>query len=157
LEESGLPDHTSCNGVRMVPSTIDKALLQNPQTLINTLQTVIGKGSDHNTVALFLDQMEELFGGEAEDRQLADAFLSHLFGATRKGVLTVIATIRSDLLHHCYGHADMLTVLKGPGHYPKYRKNKSTVTRKSTVFTQPVIATNPAPITNSFPIPPASQ
>jgi hypothetical protein len=143
LEETGLPGDQSCTCLRMVPSHGDQpfdalvralhgvvesaglnpseianALLENPRTLPATLQSVITSGFERDALVLFLDQMEELFVGGTEDRQLSAAFLAGLFAATQEGVLHVIATVRSDLLHHCYGHADMLSVLKGPGHYP---------------------------------------
>ena len=143
LEKTGLPGDQSCACVRMVPShgdqpfdalvralhgaiegaglnptEVGKALLQNPHALPATLATVIRAGFDQNALVVFLDQMEELFGGGTEDRDLSAAFLASLFAATGQRALYVIATVRSDLLHHCYGHPDMLSVLKGPGHYP---------------------------------------
>ena len=143
LEESGLPGSTSCACVRMVPShgdqpfdalkgalhgaieraglnphEIGKALLQRPHMLPDTLKTIISAGIDRDALVLFLDQMEELFGGESKGKDLAASFLTSLFAATQQNALYVIATVRSDLLHHCYGHSEMLSVLKGPGHYP---------------------------------------
>ena len=142
LEKTGLPNDQSCTCVRMVPShgdqpfdalvralhgaieraglnpsEIGKALLENPGTLPATLQTVISAGIEADALVLFLDQMEELFVGGPEDKDLSTAFLAHLFAATQQGVLYVMATMRSDLLHHCYGHPDMLSVLNSPGHY----------------------------------------
>lgn len=143
LEEIGLRGSENCACVRMQPShgnqpfdalvralhdaiegaglnwkEIGSSLTARPDRLPTKLKTIISKGMNGAALVLFLDQMEELFVGGPEGRALTDAFLANLFAAARGGVLTVIATLRNDLLHHCYRHADMLSVLKGPGHYP---------------------------------------
>ncbi len=51
------------------------------------------------------------------DTEQSEAFLSALYQGVNENPLWVIATIRSDFLHHCYHHPDMLKVLRGPGDY----------------------------------------
>ena len=68
------------------------------------------------TLVLFIDQMEELF--TAQDPKQATIFLSALYQATQEQALWVIGTIRSDHLHYCHRHSDMVKVLRGRGHYP---------------------------------------
>ena len=46
------------------------------------------------------------------------SFWQALYAATQEGLLRVVATIRSDHLHHCHTHPEMLRILRGPGHYP---------------------------------------
>ena len=56
--------------------------------------------------------MEELF--TAQNVEESNKFLTALYGHA----LWVLATIRSDHLHFCHRHPEMLSVLKGSGHYP---------------------------------------
>ena len=74
----------------------------------------MSKGLNGGGLVVFLDQMEELF--TVRDRAQAHAFLSALYRAANPGTLNVIATIRSDFVHHCYEHEDLLRVLNGRGH-----------------------------------------
>ena len=60
--------------------------------------------------------MEELF--TAQDPEQTSIFVSALYQATQEGALRVIGTIRSDHLHHCHRHPDLVTILRGRGHYP---------------------------------------
>ena len=138
LEEGGLPGGRSCRCVRMVPSqgehpfdalaralkpqaeqagiddyALGKQLLKKPTNLPARIGDLVAGGS---ALVLFLDQMEELFTSQA--REHADAFLAALCETARKGLIWVITTIRSDHLHHCHRHPDLLQVLRGQGHYP---------------------------------------
>ena len=45
-------------------------------------------------------------------------FINGLCKAARQRSLWIIATIRSDHLHHCERHPDLLKVLRGRGYYP---------------------------------------
>ena len=141
LEESGLPGGQACEWVRMVPSggphpfdalmralhtqaeraglapyEMGEALCKNLSDLSACIGEIAQKGMDRSTLVLFLDQMEELFTSQAQE--YADAFLAALCEAARKGLLWVIATIRSDHLQHCERHPDLLEVLRGQGYYP---------------------------------------
>lgn len=141
LEESGLPDGHDCLSVRMVPSqgldpfdalmralhvqaeraglgsyTLGEQLRDKPADRPDRIGKIIAKGIDRSALLLFLDQMEELFTGKA--REYADTFLTALHGATLKNALWVIATIRSDYLHHCERRPALLQVLRSQGYYP---------------------------------------
>ena len=80
------------------------------------IQEMVSKGMNGAVLVLFLDQMEELF--TAQTNELANKFLTVLYEAAQKGALRVLATIRSDHLHHCHAHPEILRILRGPGHYP---------------------------------------
>ena len=98
------------------PEDILKTLKQSPETLTSQIQNILSNGTDCKDLVLFLDQMEELF--TAQNLEESTKFLKALYKATQEGALWVVATIRSDHLHHCHGHPDMLGILRGPGHYP---------------------------------------
>lgn len=99
------------------PESLERDLITSPQRLADHVREILSKGGgDHDALVLFLDQMEELF--TAQDVDASKAFLTALYHAAREGALWVVATIRSDNLHHCYGHPDMLRLLRGKGHYP---------------------------------------
>ena len=140
LEQTGLPGVGTCFCVRMVPSQGDhpfdaltrgcipkwnrrdfnaydlgKELLAQPAIFTERIQTIISKGMNNKAFVLFLDQMEELFTAQAKDH--AKPFLSALYSAVNEASLRVIATIRSDFLHHCHEHPEMVKVLNGRGHY----------------------------------------
>jgi formylglycine-generating enzyme required for sulfatase activity len=140
IEESGLSGVGTCFCVRMVPSQGDhpfdaftrvlhsqlehvgfkpydlgKELLAQPAIFSERIRTIISKGMNNKAFVLFLDQMEELFTAEAKDH--AKPFLSALYSAANEASLRIIATIRSDFLHHCHEHPEMLKVLNGRGHY----------------------------------------
>ena len=93
-----------------------QSLLSHPANLTELLKTIISKGTSADGLILFLDQMEELF--TAKTRDFAQPFLSALYGAVNQTTCRVIATIRSDFLHHCHEHDDLLKILRGAGHYP---------------------------------------
>ncbi len=144
LEESGLPGYPTLTTVRLVPGEGEnpfdallrvlspyaqraglnsyllgtEELVAHPENLPATLATIVARGMDTKALVLFVDQMEELFTVKEEEKALAAAFLSGLYQAIQTSALWVIATIRTDLLHHCYNHPDLLKVLRGPGHYP---------------------------------------
>lgn len=86
-----------------------------PDTLGRHLTSILKDGASSGALLLFLDQMEELF--TSQDPGVADRFLSMLYHATQEGALRVIATIRSDHLHYCHRHPDMVKVLNSHGHY----------------------------------------
>ncbi len=141
FEERGLPGGQDCVCVRMVPShgrhpfdalmralhtqveqagcdpnAIGEALCSNPSDLPARVGEIISKGIAPSALVLFIDQMEELFTGQASDH--ADAFLSALCAAAQEEIMWVIATIRSDHLQHCHRHPGLLKVLRGQGQYP---------------------------------------
>ena len=137
LEQTGLSGVGTCLCVRVVPSQGDhpfdaltrelhsqveqvgfkaydlgKELLAQPAIFTERIQTIVSKGMKNKALVLFLDQMEELFTAQAKDH--AKPFLSALYSAANEGSLRVVATIRSDFLHHCHEHSEMLKVLNGP-------------------------------------------
>ena len=141
MENGGLSSDQPYTCVRMVPSqgshlfdalvrplhaVVERAgssafelaekLLKEPQSLSKQLQVMAANGLEGASLVLFVDQMEEVF--TVCDPAHAAAFLSGLYQASHEGSLQVIATIRSDFLSYCYDHPDLLTVLKGTGHYP---------------------------------------
>jgi formylglycine-generating enzyme required for sulfatase activity len=145
LEQAGLPGEKRGQSVRMVPSqgshpfdaltrvlhpyaeragldpyNLGDDLAAQPATFTAQIQKIIAKGLDREALVLFVDQMEELFTArhQDKDRTRSEAFLSALYRGAHETPLWVIATLRSDFLHHCHNHPDMLKVLRGPGHYP---------------------------------------
>ncbi len=145
LEQSGLPGDKSCLCLRMVtsqgnhpfdalirvlhpyaqqaeldPYWLGEQLAAQPAIFTEHVQKIIAKGIDRDALVLFVDQMEELFmaRNKDKDRVSTDAFISALYRGTHEVPLWVIATIRSDFLHHCHGHPDLLQVLRGGGQYP---------------------------------------
>lgn len=141
IEESGIGEERSCVCVRMVPSQGNhpfdalmrvlhseaeragvnsyesgQRLLSEPGIFSELLKTIISKGVSADCLVLFLDQMEELFTVQTKDR--AEPFLSALFRGVNEASFRVIATIRSDFLHYCHEHDELLKVLRGSGHYP---------------------------------------
>lgn len=140
LEDRGLPGDENCETVRMVPSQTDQPfnslmaalgamaaraglrldaiahdLTQNPITLTRHLATIIKDGTDRQHLVLFIDQMEELF--TVQDITQSNVFLTALYHAVQDQALYVLATIRSDHLHYCHRHPEMVKVLNGKGHY----------------------------------------
>jgi formylglycine-generating enzyme required for sulfatase activity len=141
IEQLGLGDHKRVLCIRMLPSQgrhpfaalmnalnpfateaglkpddVAEELAHAPAQLGETIHTILAKGTQSHALVLFLDQMEELF--TAHTPHATQEFLRVLCQATQGGPLWVLATIRSDHLHHCHNHPDMLTILRGPGHYP---------------------------------------
>ncbi len=141
IEQSGLTDSTQALCLRLLPSqghdpfsalmgvlnpfatqaglkpdVVANELIQSPDRLSRYVRKILSEGTDRHALVLFLDQMEELFTthSPAESRK----FLQALYQAAEDGHLWVLATIRSDHLHHCHAHPEMLRVLRGPGHYP---------------------------------------
>lgn len=97
------------------PKRIETELIASPSRLAHFLQLILSKGTEHDALVLFLDQTEELF--TAQDPDAANRFLKSLVEATHGKRLWVLATIRSDHLHHCHEHVEMRAVLSGNGHY----------------------------------------
>ncbi len=105
-----------------------ETLAYQPETLVPRLDQIIKQGLEGKNLVVFIDQLEEIFLpannkdrlglGDRVGLNLVEAFLTQLYRATQEIPLRVIATIRSDWLHHCYAHADLLKVLRSPGHYP---------------------------------------
>jgi formylglycine-generating enzyme required for sulfatase activity len=142
LECSGLPGGLAVRAVRFVPSQgsdpfdallrvlhaeAQKAGIDDPYELGRKLvegtielpviiEKAVTQGIAQNALVLFMDQMEELFTG-GTPAETSSRFLSGLQTATRTARLWIIATIRSDLLHHCHTHPELLAVLNGRGHY----------------------------------------
>jgi formylglycine-generating enzyme required for sulfatase activity len=140
IEESGLPGVGNCFCVRMVPSggahpfdalvrkldsqaekagfealKLSEELFANPAVFPERIQTIVSEGMNDKGLVLFLDQMEELFTAQTKD--YAKPFLSTLYSVSNEASFRVIATIRSDFLHHCHDHPELLKVLNGHGHY----------------------------------------
>lgn len=145
VEEAGLSGYARCLCRRIVPSQgnhpfdalmrvlhadavdagldpyrLAEELLARPETFIENVRMIISKSASADALVVFLDQMEELFTsrGQAQAYEQTDAFLRALFRAAKESPLRVISTIRSDFLHHCHRHPDLLQVLRGAGHYP---------------------------------------
>jgi hypothetical protein len=97
---------------------LGRDLAEGRKELTEVLKDILTRGLPQDRLLLFLDQMEELFTTQDNGPDLVQRLLTGLYTATQTQPLQVIATIRSDLLHHCYAHPEMLAVLKGPGHYP---------------------------------------
>jgi formylglycine-generating enzyme required for sulfatase activity len=98
---------------------ITNELEESPQSLSRHLRTIGERGTNGKAVVLFLDQLEEWFPkDEPTQRTPAQDFLSAVYQAAQEEVLWVLATIRSDQLHHCHNHPDMLELLREEGHYP---------------------------------------
>ena len=141
LEDGALPGDEACMCVRMVPGqgsqpfaalvialggyatraglrpeTVTEDLKRSPETFTEQIRKIVSDGTDGNQLVLFVDQMEELF--TAQDVEESNKFLTALYRATQEKALWVLATIRSDHLHFCHRHPEMLSVLKGSGHYP---------------------------------------
>ena len=141
IEESGIGKESRCVCARMIPSQgsdpfdallrplhayaeraglnvydLAEQMRAQPNILPEKIQEIVLKGMNGDGLVLFLDQMEELF--TAQNPEVSNRFLTALFEATQKGSLRVLATIRSDHLHHCHPHPEMLRILRGPGHYP---------------------------------------
>ena len=95
---------------------LGEKMTRQPNILPEKILEIVSKGMNGNAFILFLDQMEELF--TTQHPEVSNTFLAGLYGATQQGSLEVIATIRSDHLHHCHGHPEMLRILRGPAHYP---------------------------------------
>lgn len=140
LESGGLPDAEPCLSVRMVPSQrqqpmeallgalgplITRAglrpdrlldeLTQAPNALGAQITAIMKESAASRSLVLFIDQMEELF--TAHDVIQANRFLATLYQAANEQALWVIGTIRSDHLHYCHRHPEMVKVLNGKGHY----------------------------------------
>jgi formylglycine-generating enzyme required for sulfatase activity len=141
LADGGLPGGERCDCVRIVPSqrqdpwssllvalgsvvtraglnpdTIVTQLNESPNTLPDLLRKIRTDGMDGRGLVLFLDQMEELF--TAQDGGKTRQLLTELYRAAQEKAVWVVATIRSDHLHHCHGHTEMRAVLGSKGHYP---------------------------------------
>lgn len=141
LEQGGLPGGEHCECIRMVPSQkqdpwssllaalgslatsaglrpdkIIEDLNREPETLASHIGRMVKDGTKSQALVLFLDQMEELF--TSQDVAKSNQFLSALYRAAQEKAVWVLATIRSDHLHYCHRHPDMVRVLRGPGHYP---------------------------------------
>jgi Domain of unknown function (DUF4062)/AAA ATPase domain len=141
IEESGLGDEKRCVCVRMLPSQgsnpfdallrpfhgyakraglnvfeLANEITAQPTSLPERIQQIVSKGMNGNSLVLFLDQMEELF--TAQNPEVSNKFLTALYEAAQKGVVRILASIRSDHLHHLHNRPEMLRILRGPGHYP---------------------------------------
>ncbi len=97
------------------PDKLLEVLIQNPDMLGTQIKNITKNWDFQHKLLLFLDQMEELF--TSHDRSQANRFLTALLHATQEDALWVASTIRSDHLHYCHRHPDMVNVLNGQGHY----------------------------------------
>jgi Domain of unknown function (DUF4062)/AAA ATPase domain len=141
LEDGALPGSERCVCVRMVPGqgsqpfgalmtalgafvtgaglrpdAIVEDLKRSPESFVEQIRKITSAGTAGNQLVLFVDQMEELFTAQAIEE--SNKFLIFLHRAAQEKALWVVATIRSDHLHFCLRHTEMLGVLKGSGHYP---------------------------------------
>lgn len=107
--------HVQVEQASLNPYELGNKLRAHPDIFPDQIRTIIAKGMDNRSLILFLDQMEELFTAQAKEH--AEPFLSAVYCAANKAILHVIATIRSDFLHHCHAYPEMLTVINGRGHY----------------------------------------
>ena len=123
IEESGIGEEKSCICVRMVPSQgshpfdallrplhayaeraglnvyeLAEKMAAQPNILPEKIQEIVSKGMNGDGLVLFLDQMEELF--TTQNPEVSNKFLTALYEAAQRGSLRVLATIRSDHLHH---------------------------------------------------------
>ena len=108
--------HPYATRAGLKPQEIEEDLIKSPDRLAHHVRDILSKGTDGDVLVLFLDQMEELF--TARTPAESNRFLTALYHAAQDGPLWVVATVRSDHLHHCHDHPEMLRVLRGPGHYP---------------------------------------
>jgi formylglycine-generating enzyme required for sulfatase activity len=141
IEEGGIGDGRTYASARVVPSQgnhpfdallrplhdyteraglsvfeLAQKLADQPHSLCEAMQQVASKGLNGKSLILFLDQMEELF--TAPNPHLSSKFLTALYEAAQQGTLRVLATIRSDHLHHCHTHPQMRRVMLDGGSYP---------------------------------------
>ncbi|MDH5739382.1 MAG: DUF4062 domain-containing protein [Nitrospira sp.] len=141
LAEGGLPGGEPCECIRIVPSQrqdpwssllvalgslvtraglrpdeIVEQLNQHPHAVSDLLRKITRESMPRRALVLFLDQMEELF--TAQDATKTRQFLTALYCTAQEKTVWVVATIRSDHLHHCHGHAEMRAVLDSKGHHP---------------------------------------
>jgi Sulfatase-modifying factor enzyme 1/Domain of unknown function (DUF4062)/AAA ATPase domain len=139
IEESGIGEERKFVCVRMVPSQgsnpfdallrplhgyaehaglnvfeLAEKLGMQPDLLPEKIHEIIAKGMIGHSLVLFLDQMEELF--TVREPAQSYAFLSALYKAANEASLSVIATIRSDFLHHLHDHENMRNVISGRSH-----------------------------------------
>lgn len=108
--------HPCATQAGLKPEAIAKELMHSPEKLAGHIRAILERGTDRDALVLFLDQMEELF--TAHTPAQSSQFLHALYEAAQDSSLWVLATVRSDHVHHCHGHPDMLRVLRGLGHYP---------------------------------------
>ncbi len=112
--------HPYATAVGLDPESMEKDLIQSPKRLAHYVREILSQGGDHDALVLFLDQMEELF--TAQDLDASKAFLTALYQGAQEGALSVVATIRSDHLHHsitdirtcCVSYAGKAIILSGP-------------------------------------------
>lgn len=141
IEENPIPGFESCLCLRMLPSQgnhpfsalmgalhpyatqaglkpeeIADELTESPEMFPTYIRKILSDGTNHDGLVLFIDQMEELF--TVHDIKESNNFLKSLFQALNENLICVLATIRSDYLHYCHNHSDLLKILRGPGHYP---------------------------------------
>lgn len=114
LMMAGLGSLATRAGLR--PDEVLEQLNRDPDRLTGHLKTIIKKATKTHALLLFLDQMEELF--TSQEISQSDPFLTALNHAVQEKALWIVATIRSDHLHYCHRHPEMIKVLRGRGHYP---------------------------------------
>ena len=94
----------------------NRELWKSSTKLLRCLQILKKATGDGKEIVLFLDQMEEWFPPDNPTK--FHVFLSVIYQAAQQNLLWVLATIRSDHLHHCYNHPELLALLSGGGHCP---------------------------------------
>jgi hypothetical protein len=109
-----LHDYTEHAGLNVFE--LAQKLADQPDGLCEVMEQIASKGLNGKSLILFLDQMEELF--TAPNPALSSKFLTALYEAAQQGTLRVLATIRSDYLHHCHTHVQMRRVMLDGGSYP---------------------------------------
>ena len=100
------------------PDAVIEDMKRSAESFVEQIRKITSGGTPGKQLVLFVDQMEELF--TAQDAEESNRFLTALYRAAQEQALWVIATIRSDHLHYCQRHDDMLKVLKGSGQSLSY-------------------------------------
>ena len=78
-----------------------KQLRQTSGQIADTITNTLRRQSRTTRLAIAVDQLEELFTGEDSDPGTLAAFIHALACLARSGSVWVVATIRTDFLHHC--------------------------------------------------------
>ena len=108
-------------GARQQPGPWAQRWRAEPGTLPASLRTLARGPTGTGELVLFIDQMEELFTGRADEArtQQTPAFLQALYAAAQDAAngLRVIGTLRSDFLPQCHDHPSLLACLNGGAHH----------------------------------------
>lgn len=97
-------------------------LFRDPESAVSAVGGALGIAARTEAVpeariAVAVDQLEDLFRGGATSVEARAAFIALLNALARSGFVWVIATIRTDLLHHCASIAVLSELKDGLGSY----------------------------------------